>query len=281
MKKLIALILVCVLCAASAYAAEWAEGLSPSKPMESKPEIDLTKKFGYWILYPAYANEKMHAKRFCDVLEIYMPDPGVALGEGTAALWNADGKVCTMDFSNPDQVELRQMEETELNWLRWGSGVCVTIHLPISMKIGEEYYVTMDKGALTTNNGKVLCQPMIYYEKASTTEQYWSPYLEDDFGISSLYYSAPAGEFEDDEEEDKTPEPKYNPVKGDTINFDVVVGGDAVAAVMISENDSVQFDIVQCTETTHVTGTIVGDDMNWGVVFVDANDEPIDFVSLF
>ena len=39
--------------------------------------------------------------------------------------------------------------------------------------------------------------------------------------------------------EEELGEPKYNPVTGDKIHFDLVLGGDAKTAVIFSENDSV------------------------------------------
>lgn len=278
MKRLFALILVCVLCLGSAaLAAEWGEGLSPAKPYQGAREIDLTKQFGYWVFYPSQMqNGKMYAKRFCDVLEVYMPDPNVALGKGTATLWDADNQpVCVIDFSNPDQVQLRDMEEQELENLIWGSGVCLEMFLPISLAFDTEYYVTFEKGVLTTNGGKVECQFIPYDESKPVLEQYWSPMLSDDFGIGSLYYCAAPEEAEEEETEEAeaaADEPKYNPVKGDILNFDVVLGGEAVVAVMYSENDSVYFETMEYDASGHVTGVITDDDVRWGVVFIDADN---------
>lgn len=315
MKRLIALILVCALCAlcTAAFAAEWAEGLSPAKPSNLKAEVDLTKSVGYWLPYPRAG---LTASRFCDVLELYMPNPDIALGEGTATLWKADGAVATMDFTDPDQVELRELEESELEKMHWGCGICVEIHLPISLKYDEKYYVTMDEGTLTSNGGAVKSLAIPYSDKVSLEEQYWTPILSGDFGISGLFYSEPAEapeepeeieeveeeeveeavevteemlnqlpdvveeEVEEEPEEEEDPgEPKYNPVKGDRIHFDLVLGGDATSAVLYSENNSVFFKQPEYTESGAVSGTITGDDMFWGVVFLNDNGEVLDYVT--
>ena len=285
MKKWIALILVCVLCmGTAALAAEWAEGLSPAKPSNLKPEVDLTKSVGYWLFYPRTG---LTADNFCDVLEIYLPNPDIALNEGTVTLWNADGEVCVMDVKDPQQAELRDLEESELEATHWGSGKCLEIHLPISLKFDENYYVTMDEGILTSNGGKVKSMPIPYSDKVEITEQYWTPAVSGDYGISGLYYTAPAATAEEGiveegeaaEEEAAAPAPKYNPGKGDAISFDVVLGGDAKYAVMNSENGSVYFETLEYAETGHVDGTITGDDMNWGVVFLDENGEVLDYIS--
>ncbi|MBR1821683.1 MAG: hypothetical protein IJ769_08685 [Clostridia bacterium] len=279
MKRLVALILVCIFCMATAYAAEWAEGLSPAKPSNLKREVDLTQTVGYWLMFPRTG---LSADRFCDVLEIYLPNPDVELGEGTATLWDADGEVAIVDFADPAQVELRPLEEVEMESMHWGSGVCVEMHLPISLKFDEAYYVTMDEGTLTSNGGKVKSSRIPYSDQVPIEEQYWTPSVTGDFGISGLYYSEAA---EVDEEAEETEaegpiEPKYNPAKGDAIHFDLVLGGDAKTAVMYSENDSVYFETLEYTESSAVTATITGDELNWGVVFLDENGDVVDYVNL-
>ena len=298
MKKLIALVLVCVFCMATAYAAEWPEGTSPAKPSNLKPEVDLTKTIGYWLPFPRAG---LPAECFCDVLELYMPNPDIALGEGTATLWNAEGEVAKIDFSDPDQVELRELEEVELTAMHWGCGVCLEMHLPVSLKFDEQYYVTMDEGVLTSNGGAVKSMPIPYSDKVPLEEQYWTPAVVGDYGIGSLYYSdAPEAPAEteatgDDAEEaaEEEPaateapaepaepaEPKYNPVKGDIIHFDLLLGGDAKTAVMYSENDSVFFETLEYTESSPVTATIKDDDLNWGVVFLDESGDVLDYINL-
>lgn len=298
MKKLIALVLVCMLClAGTAFAAEWPEGLSPAKPTNLKPEVDLDKNIGYWLPFP---RSGLPAESFCDVLELYMPNPDIELGEGTATLWNADGEVCVLDFSDPTQVELRDLEEVELVDLHWGSGKCLEMHLPISLKFDENYYVTMDEGVLTSRGGKVKSMPIPYSDKVDITEQYWTPMISGDYGISGLYYSTPAtgaadatgatgeeieveGAIEgavEGEAATAAGEPKYNPVKGDVLNFDVVLGGDVTYAIMRSENNSVYFDTLEYGQSGHVTGTITGDKPEWGVVFLDADGAVVDYMSL-
>ncbi len=277
MKKLVALILVCLLCmATTAFAAEWAEGLSPAKPSNLKPAVDLNTTVGYWLPFP---RSGLPAERYCDVLELYMPNPDVALGEGTATLWNADGEVAKVDFADPDQVEMRDLEEEELEIMHWGSGVCIEMHLPVSLAFGETYYVTMDEGTITSNGGKTKSMQIPYTDQLPLEEQYWTPSVTGDFGVGGLYYSAAPAEPTDEEEDAAEPaeeapaEPKLKPAKGDVVNFDVVLGGDAKTAIMYSENNSVYFETLEYTENSHVTGTITEDDVRWGVVFVDEAEE--------
>lgn len=282
MKKLVALILVCLLCmATTAFAAEWAEGLSPAKPSNLKPAVDLNTTVGYWLPFP---RSGLPAERYCDVLELYMPNPDVALGEGTATLWNADGEVAKVDFADPDQVEMRDLEEEELEIMHWGSGVCIEMHLPVSLAFGETYYVTMDEGTITSNGGKTKSMQIPYTDQLPLEEQYWTPSVTGDFGVGGLYYSAAPAEPTDEEEDAAEPaeeapaEPKLKPAKGDVVNFDVVLGGDAKTAIMYSENNSVYFETLEYTENSHVTGTITEDDVRWGVVFVDEAGQPVDYL---
>ena len=73
-------------------------------------------------------------------------------------------------------------------------------------------------------------------------------------------------------------EPKYNPVVGDMIHFDLLLGGDAKTAVVFSENDSVFFEKIDYTESGHVTGTVTKDALDWGVVFLDEKDEALQVI---
>ena len=279
MKKLFMLLLVCALCLGStAIAAEWREGLSPAQPYSGVPELNLKETFGYCFFYPSQVNAKMNVSYFCDVLEIYMPNPDVRIGEGTVTLWDADNQqVCTMDVSDPEEAQLRDLEEEELEWLMWGTGDCLELYLPISLEIGKGYYVTIDEGIMVNGNN-IKCPQIPVVEGKPLENQHWVPVLNGDFGISNLYYSAaPAEESDEGEEaaEEAAPAPKYHPVTGDIVHFDILVGGDAVAAVLYSENNSVLFDTIEFETSGHVTGVITDDDVRWGVVFVDADNNPV------
>ncbi len=284
MKKLTALILALMLCLSTAYAAEWAEGLSPSQPYSHKPAVNLDEMMGYMTLFPN-ANKKIVAERFCDVLEMYFPRDDVELGEGNLTLCDDSGEVLTISFTDPASVEVRPLEEIELDGLLWGSGCCVEIYLPYSLKFDTNYYVLMDEGCLTASGGKVK-SPQISNEKA------WIPQVvTEDYGISGLYYSAPAekpeeGEEASAEETAKAEEAsgpvafKVTPEVGDVITFDLVMGGDAKYAVVYSENGSVYFETLEYTESGTVTGAVTGEELDWGVVFLDEEGEVLDIVDV-
>lgn len=265
MKKLFALLMVCLLCVTSASAAEWGEGLSAAQPYPGVPEVKLNETMGYIMLYP---RAKMPATGFCDVLEMYLPREDIVLGEGSLTVFDADGELCKVDFDG-DHVELRELEEMELEGLRWGGGVCIEMHLPVSLTIGGAYYVNMDEGCFKATEGNVTSLPI-------ASNDAWVPVLNGDYGVSDLRYG-PAPEAEEDEDEDAEPAPalpteiKYldEVKKGDIVSFDLLMGGDAQVAVAYSENDSVYFDTAEYTKSGRVVGVVQGDEVSWGVVFLD------------
>jgi hypothetical protein len=288
MKRLIAVVLVCLLCATSAFAAEWPEGLGPDQPLPGVRKLDLTKEMGYCYTFPKPGLEVSH---FCNVLEIYLPREDIELGQGHAHLYDStDTEIADIDFANPEQVLLRTQEEAELAAKKWGGGVCIEMNLPVSLKFDESYYVLMDLNCFTACDGKIS-----NYDLAKPDQ--WTPILQGDFGIGGLFYCAPPEPQEAEEgaeeateateaPEDQNPEdaaepmgePKYNPVVGDMIHFDLLLGGDAKTAVVFSENDSVFFEKIDYTESGHVTGTVTKDALDWGVVFLDENDEALQVI---
>ncbi|MBQ8110244.1 MAG: hypothetical protein IJ124_08820 [Clostridia bacterium] len=276
MKKVVALVLVCLFCVASAYAAEWADGLSPAQPYSGKPEINLNETMGYMTLYPN-VRRNIVAERFCDVLEMYFPREDIVLGEGNLTLCDESGEVVKVSFADPNCVELRPLEELELEGLLWGSGSCIEIHLPVSLRFDTAYYVLMDEGCFSAADGKVV-NPQISSQEA------WIPQVVGDYGIGGLYYSTPLPEPADDEEEaaqkELPVEYKSVPEVGDAIHFDLVMGGDAKTAVVYSENDSVLFKDIEYSESCTVTGTITGEELDWGVVFLNEAGEVLYIVDL-
>ena len=274
MKKLVAMLLACLLCVTVACAAEWPEGLSPAKPHPLKDEINLDESMGYIMLFP---NMKLPVERFCDVLEIYLPREDLERGEGNIKLCDETGELISISFTDETRVELRPLEDAELPRY-WGGGTCVEVRLPVSLRFETNYYVLMDEGCFTASDGKVKNPPI-------TSNEAWQPVLLGDFGVSGLYYCAPREEAEapDDEAEDAAATeapaeeaeivPKDTPEVGDEIHFDLVLGGDAKMAVVFSENDSVFFETQQYTESCSVTGKVTKDELDWGVVFLDENGD--------
>ena len=286
MKKLTAAILILVLLFANAaMAAGWTNGRSAAQPYAGVPAMDLTKTMGYVVLYP---HTKLPAGSFCGALEIYLPREDVALNKGVLRVYDNAGdeavEIVAIDFAESEGVEIRALDEGLLDRLMWGGGVCVRILLPKSLEFageaGHKYYVLMDEGCFTAANGAVV-------SPAISNPEAWVVELTAEFGVSGLYYAAPveaaAVEYESadwDEEVEATEAPEVEEVEpeihlipevGDTITFELVMGGAAKTAVIFSENDSVRFDEIEFTESGTITGEVTKADVDWGVVFLDAN----------
>ena len=287
MKKWIATLLVFVLLTGVAFAAEWPEGRSASQPYAGVPEVDLSQTIGYFLIYP---RAKLPAEVFCNVLEFYLPREDIKLGQGTLTLYNGEGEALTVvNFEDAESVGIRPLSESELERLMWGSGVCVYARLPKSLEFNQSYYVLMDEGCFTSEDGSVAILPVVNPEA-------WTPVVQGDYGVSGLYYSAPVEAPEDSEEgeaaeaaeEAEAPaeaeeteeapaeiEYKLTPAVGDVITFDLVMGGDAKFAVIYTENDSVMFDEIEYTESGTVVGTVTKDELNWGIVFLTEQGEVV------
>ena len=277
MKKLLALLMACLMLTSAAMAAEWADGLSAAKPYEGLREVDLTKTMGYIMLYP---RTKLPAKLYGDRLQISLPRDDVELGEGTLRVYTSEGEeYCAVDFSDGESVEVRPLTEAELKGLIWGGGVCVDIRLPRTLGVGQDYYVLMDEGCFTAQDGRLPSLGIAAIEA-------WTPVVAGDYGVGGLMYTAPveAPEPQDEEagetEEAPAPEVHLNPEAGDVITFDLTMGGDAAAAVIFSENDSVRFDEMEYTSSAAVTGTVTQLPLNWGVVFLSESGEVLAQVDL-
>ena len=187
MKRLTAVLLVILMLTGGvAMAAEWPAGRSAAQPFSGVPEVDLTQSMGYILRMP---REQLPAYFFCGDLEIYLPREDIQRGKGKLYLNEIiKGKgvrIETVDFADENLVTIRSMTEEELVAFMWGSGTCIQIRLPKSLEFGgaepHSYYVTMEAGCFTAVDGK-LKSPSIGNQDA------WVPVLEDDYGISGLYY---------------------------------------------------------------------------------------------
>lgn len=262
MKKLLAMLLVLVLCSATALAAEWGEGRSPSKPYAGSPEVDLSQQIGYMMFYP---NAKMDLQGGGKTLEIYLPRDDVEAGEGTLYLATEEGEVWRTVFNNTESVVKRDMSEYELNSLLWGSGVCFEVTLPKSLELGKTYFVNLDKGCIVANGGEVV-NPTIGGTDA------WRFSVTGDFGVSLVEYRRPIAS---EDEQPAEGEVEYEneiatPQPDDIVRMDVVLGGDATMAVLYANHNSVGFDQTMIEASGEITGTVLTEDPSFGLVFLDA-----------
>ena len=84
----------------------------------------------------------------------------------------------------------------------------------------------------------------------------------------------------DEDEEEGPVEYVVKPDTGDRVHFDLVIGGDAKLAVLYSDNGSVEFDEIEYAQSGVVEGTVLSDDVQWGVAFYDANDYIFDTIDV-
>ena len=67
---------------------------------------------------------------------------------------------------------------------------------------------------------------------------------------------------------------------GDWVTFDLVLGGEAVAAVIFSDNGSVEFPHTEYTESMTLRGKVINDEVNWGIVFLSEDGDLLSTVRL-
>ena len=260
MKRLIALSLaVLMLLTATAYATEWGEGLGPNKPYSQLPEVDLSETLGYMIYYP---NERMPVAGV-KTLFIYLPREDIELNSngGNVIIRSEDkGEEYRIAVNDSDSVILRPMLDGEKRSLMWGSGVCIEINLPVSLRLGCSYSLDIDAGSITVPGADVTHAKIEKATKFDTCA---------DYGVSELAYIRM--------NEKGTEENVVGKIMaGDTARFDIVIGGDAKSATIIP-GEGITFSAESITESCEVTATITGDNPTWQVVFWDVETAPANY----
>lgn len=232
---------------------EWRAGMSPAKPYEGVPEVDLRERMGYMIFYPT---EKKPAEYSCHRLYVYLPREDVRAGSGKLYLCSQeDGMIWSTAMDDPAAVRQHTLAAAELESLIWGSGTCFEITLPRSLDLGGDYFVNMERGCIVTEDG-ALDSP----EVGGTDT--WAFALEGDYGVSGMEY------LRTDEAEAEAITVLV-PAVGDGIRFDLELGGDAVMAVVYGYNGSVDFPMTMYEQSGEVTGTVTAENPAWGVMFLD------------
>lgn len=251
MKKLITLALALLLGVTAALAA--AEGWNPGQPYEGVPPIDLAEQLGYMLFYP---NADMAPEALCDRLYVYLPRDDAQPGDGALLLFTDGAEAWRTPMTAPC-VTARPLTADEQDSLLWQSGTCFEIVLPRSLTLGQTYVVNMERGAIVAGE---VTNAQIGGADA------WTFTLAGDYGLSAIEYRRPAAT--GDEGLILAPQP------GDQLRFDLVLGGDAVAAALYSDG-SVTFQPSYFTDSGEVTGTVTGDAPSWGVIFLDADGNPL------
>lgn len=265
MKRLFVLVLAAMmLCVGMAQAAEWREGLGPSKPYMGAVEADLSTLLGYMMFYPNAEDPRLQAQNFCQTLHIYLPRTDVMAGPGTLSLFTEAGKqVWSTAMDDAEAIIQRLMREDELEALIWGDGTCFDICLPKSLELNQGYYVNLAEGCILNEEG-TLGNTVI------DGKENWSFRVEGDYGVNALEYRTPQ------EDGSYVNVEKLPAHAGDEIRFDFVIGGEATHAYIYSMNNSVDFLVQLYEESCEVIGTVTQDNPSWGVLFMNADEETVD-----
>lgn len=265
MKKLIAMCLVLLMVAASASAAEWREGLSPSKPYENVVEVDFEKNIGHIMFYP---NSGI-ATAGANMLFIYLPREDVKAGAGKLTLYSTDaGEELSVNMNDTTHVIQRAAFEGELEDLMWGSGTCFEVVLPVSLRAGTTYYVDMEKDCIV-DVARAVGNPQI--RSSALDNRSWHFTTVAEFGVSAMEYRRPTGE---DTYENQILMPKA----GDEVRFDLLIGGEAKCATIVIPKEAeggITFDTMIFRESCEVTGVVNVDDPIWDVIFWDTEMPPM------
>lgn len=267
-------------------AAEWAEGRSPAQPYSGVRELDLSKVMGYIMFYP---KESKAAKNFCDTLQISLPREDVKAGPGMLHLFMNGADIFSTAFNDTNYVEMRALNEEELDGLMWGSGVIFIVHLPSSLQFAGNYYVTMEEGCII-NTEETITNPAVIATDA------WKPKVEGSYGVEALAYmregtavtTSESAESEESNEAatETTTVPTMENVarfrrKGDRVSFRLVLGGEAASAMVYDPDVTINFDSFELTKSGTYTGTVIANQPGyWGIVFLDAQGNYLDLVEL-
>lgn len=248
MKKTISLLLaLLVLCAGTALASEW----QPGRPYPGVPEIDLTQSLGYVMFAP---NEAQRAELACQYLYVYLPRTDVVAGDGLLHVYGGSGELWNAPM-NTEAVTLRPMRDDEMALYQWQSGVCFEIKLAQTLPLNERCYVNLDANCI------IVPEIELGNQDISGPDE-WPILVSGDYGVGSMTYQRDGGTVS-------------APAAGDTIRFDLTLGGDAAMAALYSPDASVNFPVSSYSASCEVTGEVTSDAPTWGVIFLDANNNEL------
>ena len=256
MKRLIAILVACLMMAGAAHAAEWAEGTSPAQPYPGVPAADLQAQIGYMLNFPKAGNP---AELYCDTLYIYLPREDLALGDGRLSVMTGAGEWTGVSFADAERVRLFPLDEETLADVQWGGGIGVEVWLPVSLPMGDGAWIEMEDACRVPEGGARL-------EGLPKGSEAWRAALEGEYGVGGLRFTH--------EGEDA---PLSRPAAGDLVTFDLQLGGDAAMAAIESANGSVTCDAGEgFAQSCEVTLRLLDDDFQWTVYFLDDAGNAVD-----
>lgn len=256
MKKLFVVFLAVLMLCSVAYAATWADGLSPQKPYSGTPEVDFNETIGYMMFFPVNGS---NVDVRVDTLTIYMPREDVNIAEGTLYLYRNGDDLAEEIAISADTVVVRPMLEEELDALMWGCGTAFDFKLANPLEINSKYLVQVTEGAIVSSEYEAV-SPAIAGEDAWVFDTITANYIE------NLTYNRMV-------EGSDAPATVDSVVVGDYASFDIVIGEDAAYAVVFSNAGLIvpEANYFEANATTTVNFPANGT-VDWGVAFFDAED---------
>ena len=262
MKRLTAICMALLLLFSATAFADWEAGLGPDQPYSSVPKVNFDDTLGYML----YAPNGVMSMAYTKTLLIYLPREDVTINSNSNAKLtvrssNPDVEPVTIAINDTNAVQIRDLTSYELEGLMWGSGKCVEIELPVSLRLDCTYYVDMDDRVII-DEAREIGNPAF----KSSDSDYWHFTLIADYGVSELAYLRDVNGEQ---------QPINKPTVGDTARFDLVLGGAAKAAT-IAPQGMITFSETTVTESCEITATIEEDYPQWQIIFWDVETPPTD-----
>lgn len=259
MKKFFVICLALMMLCSNAMAATWLEGLGPQKPYTGTPEVDFTETIGYMMLSPINGS---NVRTGTVTLGIYFPREDVEIGEGFLYLHTEeDGPVMEIEI-NEHIMTRRAMTEEELEARLWGCGTVFEVEVGEPLLANRHYVVQMTEGCIVSAVNDVV-SPAIAGRDSWTFDTIALSYAD------QLVCTRPV--------EGGEPVVVEDVQVGDTANFQVVIGENAVAAALYCTSGTFQYVQSYFTESTAAAVSFMeAGEVVWGVVFLDANGNAVD-----
>jgi len=254
MKKMLIACLVLMMLCTTAMAATWPEGLSAQKPYSGTPEVDFQKSFGYMIMVPRKDSTVIPGT---DTLSVCTPRVDVAIGTGEFVLYNrTTGKkeVISMD---DERVTMREMSDTELDAMLWGSGTIFDIRIEKGLEPNCEYYIEMSEGCFISPEYEAVSPEIKGRDK-------WAFNTRTKNVVEKLKYYR--------ENENKQTTIKVEEVQvGDSAKFSVKMDENVAVAAVYFETGLIEAEVTWFTENTEVSVSFPqAGSVKWGIAFMDS-----------
>ena len=315
MKKIVCVLLMLALMLSTALAAEWPEGRSPAQPYANVPSVDLNTSIGHILMYPRGKLGVEHfcdvlmiylpredIKLGTGSLQLYRGEElveTVSFANPQQVLLRSltEEEMNNLLWGSGVCIEIWLSKSLKLseNYYVLMDENCFTNTTGslVSRSITSPEAWVVNVGGGYGINELYYTQGMVMSDAEKAARQEAETLAALNAGLAPTATAAPAADgpvlTADEPEPSAAPAAavaaapaaaagaiKVRPAVGDRIDFDLVLVGNAASAVVFSDNNSVSFETPEYTQSGHVTGQVVGDDLFWGVVFLDADGNVLD-----